>query len=213
MSIHKHKLVLYSPHVFPIYEFDTMARGGDGDNPMIEVNHRVWSIYAIFGVGTSANSRQATNAREEQGESSTTHALARHAMCASAAQICYVWGVFALFFLTPTTVGLCVSSLALTGIMLLTCELMHRASARLERLADAIDYLDEGSDDYRSVLAQCKWIATRNQLIQHSAPFTSNKQNKLVSEAAAHMTRCDSSPPFAHLLSLLCSSVCCRDWM
>ena len=51
LSIHKHKVLIYSPHVFPIFEFDTMAKGKT--NPLTEVNHRVWSVYAIFAVRTA----------------------------------------------------------------------------------------------------------------------------------------------------------------
>lgn len=140
LSIHKHKLILYSPFIFPIYEFDTMARGRT--NPLTEVNHRVWSIYALFAVA-------------------------------------YIWGIFALFFISPTTVGLCVSSLAITGGVIFTSELMHRAAVRNDQLAESIDYLEEGSDVYMSVLAQCKWIATKNQLLNDTSLFVSTKQNRL----------------------------------
>jgi hypothetical protein len=45
-------VLIYSPHVFPIFEFDTMAKGKT--NPITEVNHRVWSVYAIFAVRNNA---------------------------------------------------------------------------------------------------------------------------------------------------------------
>jgi len=142
VSIHRHKLILYSPHIFPIYEYDTMATGRC--NPMSRVNHRVWSVYAIGGV-------------------------------------CYVWGVFALFFITPPAVGLCVSSLAIAASMLFSLELMHRAARRSEELAFAVDYFDEASADYLTVLSRCKWIATQNQILD-DAPIVNmtTNTNKLI---------------------------------
>jgi hypothetical protein len=92
-----------------------------------------------------------------------------------------VWGVFALFFLTPTTVGLCVSSLALVGAMLFTHEIKHLASVRSDQLADAIDWLEEGSTLYFSTLSQCKWTATKNQLLNETSLYISTTKNKLVS--------------------------------
>jgi hypothetical protein len=144
MSIHKHKIVLYSRHVFPIFEFDTMA-GANGTNPLTECNERVWSVYGLCGVT-------------------------------------YVWGVMALFFLQPTTVGLCVSSLAIAGAMLFTHELMHLASVRNDQLADAIDWLEEGSSLYASTLAQCKWTATKNQLLSDTSMYISTKKNQLAAD-------------------------------
>ena len=155
ISIHKHKLIVYSEHIFPIYQFDTMAKGKV--NPLTEVNHRVWPIYAIFG-------------------------------------ICYVWGIFALFFLSPTTIGLCVSSLAIAGAAIYTSELMFRASVRNHELAEAIDYMEEGSETYHTILSQCKWIATKNQLLADSTLFISTKENRLAAEmpiqadAHSHLT-------------------------
>ena len=55
VNIYQHKQIIYSPHVFPIYEFDTMAKGKT--NPLREVNHRVWSVYGIFGVSTNKQRR------------------------------------------------------------------------------------------------------------------------------------------------------------
>ena len=140
ISIHKHHILLHSPHIFPIYSFNTMVRGRE--NPLTEVNERVWTFYGVFGV-------------------------------------MYLWGVFALFFMAPTTVGLTVSSLALAGAFLFTSELLHRASVLNDELAEAIDYLEEGSPMYYEVLNQAKWIATRNQLLNDTTLFISTKQNRL----------------------------------
>jgi hypothetical protein len=101
-------------------------------------------------------------------------------------QVCYVWGVFALFFQSPTTVGLCVSSLSLAATMLFTHELRHRAHARNHLLAEAVDYLHEGSPLYRRVLDQCKWIATKNQLLNDTTLYISTKKNKLVRTRSGH---------------------------
>lgn len=143
ISIHKHKLVIYSEYIFPIYEFDTMCKGDS--TPLVEVNHRVWSIYALFGIS-------------------------------------YVWGVFALFFQSPTTVGLCVSSLAIAGAAIFTYELMHRSRVRNAQLAEAIDYLEEGSKAYHEVLAQCKWIATKKQLLTSTSILVHTKQNRMIAD-------------------------------
>ena len=142
-SIFKHRTLIYSPHVFPIFEFDIMAKGKI--NPLTEANQRVWSVYALFGVA-------------------------------------YAWGVMALFFMQPVTVGMCVSSLALVGVFLFTAEMRHRAWVRNDAFAEAVDYLEEGSELYMSVLSQCKWIATKNQLLNDTSLYISTRKNKLAAD-------------------------------
>lgn len=112
-----------------------------------------------------------------------------HLFSVPSPQVCYVWGVFALFFQSPTTVGLCVSSLSLAATLLLTHELRHRAHTRNRLLAEAVDYLHEGSKHYRSVLDQCKWIATKNQLLNDTTLYISTKKNKLVRSTGRGMPR------------------------
>ena len=122
----------------------------------------------------------------------------------SSVQVCYVWGVFALFFQSPTTVGLCVSSLSLAATMLFTHELRHRAHARNHLLAEAVDYLHEGSPLYRRVLDQCKWIATKNQLLNDTTLYISTKKNKLVSPSPEQVGSCSGAWLAPLLILLFC---------
>lgn len=93
-----------------------------------------------------------------------------------------MWGVFALFFESPTAIGLSISSLSLAGASLFTLELMYRSYSRHDQFAACVDYLEEGSVLYLNTLIQCKWIATKKQLLSEAAIFfnTSTKSTTAV---------------------------------